>query len=290
MFPLLVLLLATPSLPEVIKLMVGKFPATVSVYAKNLKTGATFQLNADRRVRTASTIKLGIMVEAFAEVAEGKVKWDQTITLDAANKVSGSGILTEFSDGLSIPLRDLVNLMIVISDNTATNLVLDQIPGDSVNARMQSLGLAQTRCLRKILSNHDPNAEGKGRTVEGRKPGNQQFGIGVTTPREMVTLLEKLYRGEIGSPQDSAAMIAILKRQHDHDGIGRGLRDTEIASKSGALDHLRSDVAIVYTKGGPMAIAITCDDLPDVDYSAENAGNLFIGKLSTVIMDGLTNQ
>jgi beta-lactamase class A len=266
---------------------VKNFSGSVSLYAKNLNTGASFEIASQRRVRTASTIKLAIMATAFSEVAQGHAAWTDRLTLTDARKVSGSGVLTEFSDGVMLPLIDLVHLMIVVSDNTATNLVLDRIPGDTVNAEMQRLGLTQTRSLRKVLSDHDPSAETTSRSVDGRKPENRPFGIGVTTPREMVMLMEKLYRGEVVSPAASAEMLAILKRQQHHEGIGRTLRETTIASKSGALDHLRSDVAIVYAKSAPIAMAITVDDIPEVNYTNENPGDLLISRLSLLLLERL---
>lgn len=280
-------ILAAQDVEQRIQSEVKNFRGTVSLFAKNLSTGATFAIEGQRRVRTASTIKLAIMAGAFAEVSRGHAAWSDRLTLSAANKVSGSGVLTEFSDGVALPLVDLVHLMIVVSDNSATNLVLDKIPGDVVNAEMENLGLTQTRSLRKILNDHDPAAASNSRSAEGRKEQNRAFGIGVSTPREMVMLMEKLYRGEVVSAGASSEMLAILKRQQHHDGIGRTLHETVIASKSGALDHLRSDVAIVYAKGGPIAMAITCDDIPEVNYTNDNPGDLLISRLSLLLLERL---
>lgn len=264
------------------------FPAAVYLYARNLDTGASFGLGENERVRTASTIKVPIMVGAFAAVAEGRARWDEELTLREADKVGGSGVLRELSDGLRLPLRDLVHLMIVVSDNTATNLLLDRITGDAVNREMKKLGLAETRVLRKILGGgKDVKAVPTGWTEAGRNPENQRFGIGVSTPREMVLLLEKIERGEVVSAEASRQMIEILKRQQYRDGIGRRLAGLEVASKSGALDRLRSDVGIVYAPGGRLAIAATCEDLPEVDYSPDNIGNRFISKITGLLLEGL---
>ena len=139
----------SPNLDAQVRAEVAKFKGKVSLYAKNLDTGAAYGFGADDRVRTASTIKVPIMVEAFARVAEGRAKWTDELVLTDAKKVGGSGILPEFAGGLRRTLRDAVHLMIVLSDNTATNLVLDALTTDAVNARMDSLGLKQTRLLRK---------------------------------------------------------------------------------------------------------------------------------------------
>jgi len=268
---------------------VALFPGTVSLFAKNLDTGASFGLGENVRVRTASTIKVAIMVGVFAAVAEGRARWDEELILSESDKVGGSGVVRELSGGVRLPLGDLVHLMIVVSDNTATNMLLDRIGGDAVNREMEKLGLETTRVLRKILGGgKDVKPVPSGWTEAGRKPENQRFGIGVSTPREMVLLLEKIERGEAVSAEASRAMIEILKRQQYRDGIGRRLAAMEVASKSGALDRLRSDVGIVYTPGGRLDIAVTCEDLPEVDYSPDNIGNRFISKLTGWLLEGLT--
>jgi hypothetical protein len=103
----------------------------------------------------------------------------------------------------------------------------------------------------------------------------------------MVALLEKLYRGELVSKAASAEMMSVLKRQRDHDGAGRDMNNTVIASKAGALDHLRSDVAIVYSPHGPVAMAITVNNIPEVNYGADNPGNLLISRLSEILVEEL---
>ena len=124
-------------------------------------------------------------------------------------------------------------------------------------------------------------------TDEGKKPGNDRWGTGRSCPRDMVLLLERLYRGELVSKAASQEMIAVLKRQHDHTGVGRDMNNTVIASKSGALDHLRSDVAIVYSPHGPVAMAITVNNIAEVDYGVDNPGNLLLSKLSGILVEEL---
>ncbi len=261
------------------------FPGTVSLYALNLDTGQSFGVRSDERVRTASTIKLPILAAAFSAVAQGKIRWDDTVELRQQDKVSGSGVLHEFSPSLRFPLRDLARLMIVVSDNTATNLVLDRLTADFVNDEMDKLGLNRTRVLRKVLGD---GGVPSGYSREGRLEESRRFGLGASTPREMVTLIEKIAHGQVVSPEASREMLAILDRQQFKEGIGRRLPDSEVASKSGALDRLRSDVGLVRSVGGRIAIAVTVDDMLRTDYSPENAGNVLISELTSMLLDGLS--
>ncbi|MCA1594004.1 MAG: class A beta-lactamase-related serine hydrolase, partial [Acidobacteria bacterium] len=258
---------------------VAGFNGNVWLYAKNLDTGATYTLGGDERVRTASTIKVAIMVEAFARVAEGKAKWTDELVLTKEKKVSGAGILPEFADGLRLTLRDAVTLMMTLSDNTATNLVLDYLSTDAVNARMSSLGFTETRSMRKI--------SGGGDSEEGKKAENKRFGLGRSTPHEMVMLLEKLERGEIASPSVSKDMLDLMKREQGREGIWRGLWKIPAATKSGALDALRSNVGIIYHPRGRIALAITCDDMPEANWTPDNPALLLMSRLSEILIDGL---
>jgi beta-lactamase class A len=273
----------TPAkLDDQIKPIVASFKGKVSLFAKNLDTGETYALNPDERVRTASTIKIAVMIEAFARVNEGKAKWTDEVVLTKEKKVSGSGILAELSDGLKLTLRDAVNLMMILSDNTATNLVLDVLTTDAVNARMESLGFKQIKINRKVGSG--------GESTAGKDPENKKFGLGVTTPREMVLIMEKLERGEIINPTVSKEMIDLMKREQGRNAIGRSLWNVEMASKYGALDRLRSAVGILYMKNGKVAIAISCDDMPETMWSVDNPAYLLMSKLSEVLAEGLTKK
>lgn len=263
-----------------IRKLIRDFPAEVGLYARNLSSGRAIGIREDDRVRTASTIKLPIMAAVFDYYRRGEARPDETLLLRDEDKVSGSGILHEMSGGLRLTLRDLVNLMIVVSDNTATNLILDRITADSVNALMDRLELPQTRSLRKVRGDGVQLKLPSGWSQAGLRENTKKFGLGVSTPREMVLLLEKLYHGELVSPQASHEMVAILKRQQFKDGIGRRLAQYNVASKSGSLDALRSDVGIVYTPKGDVAMAITVDGITPTDYSEDNPGLLLIARLA----------
>jgi beta-lactamase class A len=284
--PLLALIFAitafSQSLQDRVRARIGDFPGAVSLYAKNLDTGAAFGIRESEPVRTASTIKLPIMIGVFDAVARGKATWTEPLTVANKERASGTGVLgSEFSDGVQIPLRDAVNLMIVLSDNTATNMVLERITADAVNASLDKIEIKSTRSLRKITK--PPS----GFSAAGKLPENQKYGIGVSTPRDMVTILEKLERGEIVSAEASKEMIAVLKRCRDENCIRRRRGGMAVANKTGALDDLRSDVGIVYSKGGRIAMAITAQGMPKVDYTPDNIGCLLISDLAMILVDGL---
>jgi beta-lactamase class A len=236
-------------LDQQVKDAIAGFQGTVFLYAKNLDTGKTYGIRENERVRTASTIKLPIMVAVFQAVANGEAKWDENLTLRDKDKVSGSGVLTEFSDGVKLPIRDVMHLMIVVSNDLA-------VPS--------------------------------GWSAAGKLPENQKYGLGSSTPREMVTLLEMIDRGEVVSKDASKEMIAVLKRNRDLDCIRRHFGDIPVANKTGALDALRSDVGIVYSPKGKVAMAITCDGMPVIDYSPDNKGAILIAKLAEILVNGLS--
>jgi beta-lactamase class A len=263
-----------------IRAEVANFKGKVYLFARNLDTGEAYSFNGDERVRTASTIKIAIMIEAWARVAEGKAKWTDELVLTKAARYSGSGILPELSDGLRLSLQDCVRLMMLLSDNTATNMVLDFLGTDSVNERMNSLGFKSTRLMRRV--------GGGGDTKEGKIADNKRFGLGATTPHEMVDILEKLDRGQIINATASKEMIDLMKREQARFAIGRTIPDT-VATKYGALDALRSCVGIIYSKQGRIAMAITVDDMP-VNWSVDNPGYLMISKLSLMLVEGLKSR
>ena len=268
---------------------IASFKGSVYAFARNLETGKTWALRPDERVRTASTIKLPVMVALFSSVEKGKVKWTDELTLRPEDKVSGSGILREFSDNVKLPIRDVMRLMIVLSDNTATNLILDRIGADAVNVEMDRFGLKNTRSNRKVRGDGNDLKAPTGWSEAGKLPENQKFGLGVSTPREMVTLLELIEKGQVVSPAASKEMIAVMKRQQDNDCIRRRMQEWPIANKTGALGALRSDVGIVYSPKGRVAIAITCDDIPEVNYGPNNPGALLIADIARMLVEQLTN-
>ena len=267
------------SLESRIKTEIGSFQGKVFLYAKNLDTGETYSYKGDERVRTASTIKIAVMIEAFARVADGRAKWTDELVLTKAARYGGSGILPELGDGLRLTLQDCLRLMMLLSDNTATNMVLDYLTTDAVNERMESLGLKHTLIMRRV--------GGGGESKAGKEADNKRFGLGSTTPHEMVDIMEKLDRGQIVNQDASKQMIELMKREQGRYSIGRSIPDIPIASKYGALDALRSCVAILYTKQGKIAMAITVDDMPQPFWSVDNPGYLMISRLSILVAQGL---
>lgn len=274
---------ATSPLPaaieDQIKAKLRGFAGTVSLHAQNLDTGAVYSIDGDRAVRTASTIKVAVMIEAFAQVNAGTLHWNEPLTLTRESRTAGSGILPAFGDGLTFTLRDAVNLMMMVSDNTATNLVIDRVTADAVNARLSSLGLTVTRLMRRIGAG--------GESAEGKLPENQKFGTGRSSAREMVRLMELLERGQVVSPTASREMLNLMRREQGGQGIWREWWKLPKATKAGALDRLRSNVGILYHPKGKIALAITCDDLPEIIWTVDNPALRLMSDLSELVVEGL---
>ncbi len=286
-FCLLPLCLLGGELETALEKRIASGPAKVFLAAKNLKTGKSVSIRGTEAVRTASTIKLPVLVDVYAQASEGKLKLDEELVMRQADIVSGSGVLRELSAGTKLKLKDIGNLMIVVSDNTATNMLIERIGADAVNARMDKLKLPRTRLMRKIRGDGKQLKAAEGWSQAGLLEENKKYGIGSSTSLEMIQLLEMLESGKLAGSKE---ILEILKRQQYSDGIGRKLDGLTIANKTGSLDHLRSDVGIVYTKAGPIAMAITVEDIPGIDYGEDNIGLLMIADLARLIVDGLSQS
>jgi beta-lactamase class A len=280
--------LSAQTMEEAVRARIAGFDGKVTLYARNLDTGASFGIKETEPVRTASTIKLPILCAVSDLVASGKAKWTDLLTIRPEDKVTGSGVIgSELSDGVQLPLRDVANLMMVLSDNSATNMILERFTADAVNAYLDRIGIKTTRSMRKVRGDGAVLKEAEGWSAAGKLPENQKYGLGVSTPRDMVTILEKLDKGEIAG---SAGILAIMKRCRDDNGVRRKLGAMTIANKTGALDALRSDIALVYSKGGKIAMAITVDGMPKPDWSPDNPGLLLIADLAPILVDGLARK
>jgi beta-lactamase class A len=283
-------MLSADSLANRIDALTRPFRGTVVLYAKNLKTGRAFALGADTKVRTASTIKLPVLCALESLVSAGRVRWDERLRLEASDKVTGSGVLGSLEDGTELTVRNLAILMIIVSDNTATNLITDRITADAVNDHLDAIGLTVTRFNRKVRGDGSRLAEPTGWSKAGLLEENRKYGLGVSTPREMVRLLEMLDAGRIVNPAVSKDILDILAKQQERHGIARHAPDDRrVANKHGSLDALRSDVGIVYASGGPVALAITVDEMPVIDYSPDNAGDILIWQLASALVEELSS-
>ncbi len=207
-------------------------PGEVSFYGKDLTTGESCAYQAELPLVAASVIKLPILVEAFRQEKEGLLSMTEVFSIRPERKLPSCGALTYLHDGLTVTLRDLCVLMIILSDNTAANLLIDRLGMPAVNRTIRALGLEKTVLRRRLF-----DAEASARGVEN-----------TVTAEEMGRLLEKMYRGTCVSPAADAEMLSILKNQRLNGKMpfflhGAGV---EIAHKTGEDDGITHDVGIVY--------------------------------------------
>ena len=203
---------------------------------EDLASGHTLSVNADETFPTASTIKIAILAELYRQAQAGKIKLTDTYTLEPSDLVAGSGISNALTPGATkLTLRDVAALMISVSDNSMTNVLIDRVGLDNVNALLDSLQLTHTRLRRKMM---DIRA-----AAEGRE--------NVATPRELMRLMEALYRGRVLNKQmtdDFFKLLSIPKSSY----IPRELpEDLRIANKPGELEGVRNDCGLIFTGNRP---------------------------------------
>jgi beta-lactamase class A len=218
-----------------------KLDGVLAVAILDLSTGQKYLFHADEVLPTASSIKIAILAELYRQAQQGKVNLGDLYTLQKADIVGGSGIAEALTPGVTrLTLRDVAALMISVSDNSATNVIIDRVEIDNVNALLDSLGLTHTRLRRKMM---DLKA-----AAEGRE--------NIATPREMMTLLEDLYRGKVLNKQFTEDFFNLLSI-HKESYIPRELpEDLRVANKPGELEGVRNDSGIVFTGNRPYVISV----------------------------------
>ncbi|GAC1357057.1 MAG: serine hydrolase [Acidobacteriaceae bacterium] len=275
-----------------LRVLASQHHGKVALYASQLSTGKTVSVDADAVVQTASVIKLTVLYEAMEQVRSGAAHWAGPVTLNTGDSVSGSGILLFLDAPQTLTLKDVLTLMVIMSDNTATNLAIDRLGLDKINGRIAWMGLKDTHLYKKI-----------GKPAEGPMPSDQvKYGLGKTTPREMAEVLERIGRCELeekpvpaSGPADLAicsVALKMLRNQFYRDTIPRYLEKLDstesgsgTASKTGSLNAVRNDVAILAGKSGPMVLSIFTYDNKDTGWTADNEGELTIARMARAIVE-----
>lgn len=259
----------------------GKF----AVYATDLRSGKTIGIDADTPVPTASVIKLTVLFEALKQIQAGRAHFEDRLTLTKSDQVAGSGVLSLFDTPQALTLKDALTMMIVVSDNTGTNLAIDHLGLQNIDNRIQWLGLHNTWLYKKVFL-----------PPVGPVPADQkQFGLGKTTAREMAAVMQRFATCNLNEPGSSAqptqqdkqlcdTAMAMLKNQTDRDSIPRFLQ-ADVANKTGALDDVRNDVGIVFASNGPVIISEFTYDNKDQSWTPDNSGQLLMAKLAKTIVD-----
>lgn len=229
--------------------------ATWGIYVKSLDTGEEIALDADRQMDTMSVIKIPLMVEVFDQVKAGTLRWSDRYTLARDDILPGTGVLRSLEPGAVVSLKDLVTLMIIVSDNTATDVLYRLVGGpEAVNARMAALGLTKTRAVAPARAWFDAlNAERD--RAKFHREGKHPFGL--STPREIGVLLERMERGTLVDKASSEEMLRILRGQIYRTRIPRFLSGFAIPHKTGDfLPFIGNDVGVLEAPGATVVVSI----------------------------------
>jgi beta-lactamase class A len=237
------------TLDRQVRTLARHVPGAIALDVLDLHTGYNAGFNAGRSMPAASTIKLPVMVEVFAQLEDGRFDLQRRVTLEYGDKDYGSGDLCDEPVGTTYPVSELVEKMIDISDNTATNMLIRLVGRHNINAQMEDLGLARTR----LLSDVRTSGWAIRQTLR-------------TSPADLVHLLTLMARGELIDQWSSNEMIAILKADEFNTLLPEPLPgDVAIAHKTGSLYDTLNDAGIVFASDSPYVIAVMTTALPSQD-------------------------
>ena len=263
--------------------VVAQAGGDVALAATNLTTGETIERDADRAMPMASVFKLPVLAEVFRQAEANALDLDERVTLRGEDVVMGSGILRDFGPGLQPSLRDLATMMIIVSDNSATNLLLDRVGGpERVNAAMHELGLPSIVVHRRI--------------VFGEITTNDR--LAEAAPRDLMRLVAMLTRGELVSAAASREMLAILGRQRYLEQAPRfvayrpyaddfGLaQPTAVFNKTGMINGLRADTGLITIDPNvQIAYSVVNDTGPDDSYRQEHPSDIVNALIGRVLVE-----
>lgn len=209
--------------------------------------GPHFSHNGARSFKAASTVKIAVMIELFRQIDAGMLSLDQHRASTAADHTNGSGVIMHLRPGLNFTLYDLAYLMMSISDNSATNMLIGVVGMDAVNATMRRMGLAHS-----VL----------GHLMAGR-PGLPEEIENTAVPDEYLRMMEQIMTHEAASAPACEQMIALLEKQQNNRRIARFLprpNGPRWGTKTGSLPGVVNDVGFVMTETGPLCLAIFCEN------------------------------
>ena len=283
---------SVPGLQGRLEAAVRGFPGVLGVAARNLETGESFAVHGDMRFPTASLIKLAVLVEVEHQIAEGKIARDRTLTLAESDKAGDEPVvLNQLHPGIALTVPDLLALMIAFSDNTATNLLVGLAGTANVDRRMVSYGLPNTKIFRPTF--RDGHAD-----VFPEE--EKEFGLGMTTPKEIARLMELIAEGKIVNRAACDEMLGYLEKQQDRAMIPRSLpfdRDQiTVANKtgwdeeklpgpSGVKGDVRTDAAYVKSPKARYVIAICARQVKDKTPTVDNQALVTGARISRMVYD-----
>jgi len=213
----------------------------MGVAIEDLNTGDQFFLHENEVFAQASSIKIAVLANLYLQAQQGKLKLTDLYTVQASDLVADSDIMGGLTPGITrITLRDLATMMVAVSDNSAANVLIDRVGMNSVNAMLDGLGLTHTRLRRKMMD------------LDAAKQGREN----ISTPREMMMLLDAIYRDKVLNTEFTADFFKVLSTNKD-SWIPRDLpADIKTANKPGSLEGVRNDSGVVFVEGRPYVICV----------------------------------
>lgn len=254
------------------------FSGVVSVAFGRFGGAEGYGYRADAPLPAASLIKLPVMLSVLTKAAEGELRLDERIVLGAADRVGGSGVLQSLQGGLEPTVQDLLTLMIIVSDNTATNLLIERVGAEAVNVWCRRNGLYGTELVGKLQL---PEAEQNAAQRRGER--NR------TCAADTLGLLMGLARGDLLPPAETELALGILKRQVFTEALARYLPTdpeldapyAEVASKSGCLRGVWHDAGIIFQDGRPLyALVVMTANGADRRFNVDQEGVRLIAEVS----------